>query len=308
MYGMKCLFVGVAIILVGNVVLSARAQAPAAIASPKHASSPTERVGAERSVLAESSKQAAKSEAAAAEFCQCIGQGDNSATKRIEQALSAPLHRTGLDYAEQPLSDVVTQLSDEYGIPILLNKVALEEAGIGTDKPVTVTVHNLSLRSALRLMLKSLQLAYVIEDEVLFITTAEDAEKNLKVCVYDIRKIAGDKADLTALMDTISSCVARETWAKNGKGSAEIRSPKAGFLVITQTQAVHNDIRNLLTTMDEMRRDQAGVSGAPTRTTTGASSERRTPASPVGIGAPRKDSAPRQPAQNASDVNNPFSG
>src|SRR5215213_3932381 len=217
---MKSLFICVPIALVGSVFLSAHAQAPASVAAPKQATSSTERVGAEKSVLAESSKPAAKSEAAAAEFCQCIGQGDNSAIKRIEQALSAPLHRTGLDYADQPLTDVITQLSDEYGIPILLNKTALEDAGIGTDKPVTVNVHNISLRSALRLVLKSHQLTYVIENEILFITTAEDAEKDLKVCVYDVRKMAGDKGDLTALMDTISSCVARETWAKNGKGSA----------------------------------------------------------------------------------------
>jgi hypothetical protein len=305
---MKSLCVCVPIILIGNVFVSAHAQVPASVAAPKQVNSPTERVGVEKSVLAESSKPAAKSEATAAEFCQCIGQGDNSAAKRIEQVLSAPLHRTGLDYSDQPLSDVVTQLSDEYGIPIQLNKAALEEAGIGTDKPVNVTLHNISLRSALRLMLKSHQLTYVIENEILFVTTVEDAEKDLKVCVYDVRKIAGDKADLMALVDTINSCVARETWAKNGKGSAEIRSPKAGLLVITQTQAVHNDIRNLLTTIDEMRHDQADTRGAPTKTTTGVSAERRTQASPVETSAPRKDATFANPPRSNAEADNPFSG
>ena len=55
------------------------------------------------------------------------------AEQRIEKALRSPLHQTGLDYADQPLADVVTQLAEEYGIPIHLNKTALEEAGIGTD-------------------------------------------------------------------------------------------------------------------------------------------------------------------------------
>ena len=43
-----------------------------------------------------------------------------------------------MDYADQPLKDVVNQLQEEYGIPIQLNTPALEEAAIGTDSPVTV--------------------------------------------------------------------------------------------------------------------------------------------------------------------------
>ena len=54
---------------------------------------------------------------------------------------------------------------------------ALEEIGVGTDEPVTINLHNVSLRSALRLMLKKLQLTYIIQDEVLMITTPEEAEK-----------------------------------------------------------------------------------------------------------------------------------
>jgi hypothetical protein len=293
------------LVLLGNVVLSAYAGAPEAAASPKQATSPTERVAAEKSVLTEPSKP----EAAAAEFCRCVGEGDNSMSKKIEQALAAPLHKTGLDYADQPLQDVVTQLADEYGIPIHVNQTALKDAGISTDAPVTVSIHNISLQSALRLMLKSHQLAYVIQDEVLSITTPEDAENDLKVCVYDVRRIAGDKADLTPLIDTISSCVAKETWAKNGKGISEIRSPQPGFLVITQTQAVHNDIRNLLTTLDDMRRGhQSDVGGAPTKAATGGSADRRTPGSPAPTGVPRKGASSGNPVRSNAAEANPFGG
>jgi type II secretory pathway component GspD/PulD (secretin) len=219
------------------------------------------------------------------------------------------LHKTGIDYTDQPLSDVVAQLGDEYNIPIHINAVALEEAGIKTDKPLNISVHNLSLRSALRLMLKSLQLTYVIEDEVLCITTAEDAEKTLKICVYDVRRIAGDKGDLRPLIDTISSCVAKETWSKNGKGSAEIRSPKPGLLVITQTQAVHDDIRNLLTKLDEMHRDHQGdAGGASPKAATGGSEEHRAPATPPAPAVPRKAATFAEPAPSEAGAEDPFGG
>src|SRR4029079_5523772 len=70
--------------------------------------------------------------------------------------------------------------------PVQLNQTALAEAGIGTDSPVTINLRNISLRSALRLMLKNLQLTYIIQDEVLIITTKEDAEKDLVVKVYPV--------------------------------------------------------------------------------------------------------------------------
>ncbi len=108
------------------------------------------------------------------------------AEQRIEKALRSPLLSTGLDFADVPLQEVVTQLSSDYGIQITLNKPALEEAGIGTDAPVNIQLHNVSLRSALRLMLKQLQLTYIIQDEVLMITTKEDAEQQLVVKVYPV--------------------------------------------------------------------------------------------------------------------------
>jgi hypothetical protein len=54
---------------------------------------------------------------------------------------------------------------------------------------------------------------------------------------------------LEKIIDTIESCVATDTWATNGGGTAEIRSIKSGLLVISQTAAVHEEIRDLLTTI-----------------------------------------------------------
>jgi hypothetical protein len=260
MNGSKSLFVCALIALLETVFSTpANAQfAPGAAAKPAPKADP---VAKEKSVLAEGQKRA-KLEAAAPDFCRCVGEDDSTAVARIGQVLSASLHPTGLDYTDQPLQDVVTQVQDEYGIPIQLNKAALEEAGIGTDAPVTVTLHNISLRSALRLILKGLQLTYVIQDEVLLITTKADADAQLKVCVYDVRKIIGENAPLDPLVETIVSCVAKETWAKNGKGVAEIRPLKPGLLVITQTQALHEEIRNLLTTLTSMSHDRPQAAGA----------------------------------------------
>jgi hypothetical protein len=62
----------------------------------------------------------------------------------------------------------------------------MEAVGIGPDVPVTRNLSGVSLRSALRLMLKDLELTYVIRDEVLLITTPEEAIAQLATRVYPV--------------------------------------------------------------------------------------------------------------------------
>jgi hypothetical protein len=211
---------------------------------------------AEKSVLAEGMGMGPVSDSkrTAQDLCQCVGEAESPAVEKIERALRGPLHSTGLDFVEIPLQEVVAALQDDYGVPIKLDTTALEELGINSDEKVTVNIHNVSLRSALRLMLKSTQLTYVIEDEVLMITTPQAAEANLKTCVYDVGSLIGDRGgDFDSIIDAIVSCVATDTWSENGGGEAEIRPIKPGLLVISQTAAVHEEVRNLLEALRKMR-------------------------------------------------------
>ena len=96
--------------------------------------------------------------------------------EKIEQALNATAE---VDFNETPLSEVVSYLRETYQIPIIIDKRALDDVGMGSDTPVTISLHGISLRSLLKLMLKELDLTYVVHDQVLKITTPEEAEKEL---------------------------------------------------------------------------------------------------------------------------------
>lgn len=122
------------------------------------------------------------------------GKGD--AEIRINNALQGPLTSVGLDFPETPLEEVIDFLRDEYNVPIQLDAAALDELGISPDDPVNVNLNNVSLRSALRIMLKPLDLTYIIEDEVLLITTEEYAETRLVVKVYPVGDLVIDKTPL----------------------------------------------------------------------------------------------------------------
>ncbi|MCA9239789.1 MAG: VWA domain-containing protein, partial [Planctomycetales bacterium] len=105
--------------------------------------------------------------------------GQSLSEQRIMSALASPLTIDGLDFTETPLEEVVEFLRSEYNIEIQLDTFALDELGVGTDEPVTVNLRNITLRSAMRIMLKPLELTYMIKDEVLLITTEDEAEANL---------------------------------------------------------------------------------------------------------------------------------
>jgi hypothetical protein len=192
--------------------------------------------------------------------CLCVGELASPSVAKIEEALRAPLRSAGLDFIDVPLEKVVELLQQEYGISVQLDTAALDEMGLGPEEPVTVHIRNMSLESALRLMLRQLGLTYLIQYEVLMITSPEEAESCVKVCVYDIRDLvaAGQPKAMQALVDGIVSCTARDGWASHG-GDGEIRPVPPNLLVISQTPVVHDEIRGLLAAIRKLRRTPAPV-------------------------------------------------
>ena len=113
------------------------------------------------------------------------------------------------------------------------------------------------MRSALRLLLHELGLAYVIEDEVLLATTTEAAESKLAAVIYPVTDLvmtpgrdqdANGPPDFEALAALIHSIVQPTTWDEvGGPGSlASASAGKAHLLIISQTQEVHEEIAVLL--------------------------------------------------------------
>jgi hypothetical protein len=110
--------------------------------------------------------------------------------KTIYEALDRPVTKT-FDFQETPLRAAITQLQDEFGIPIVPDMKALEDAGIDLDATtVTQRLSGVKLRSALRLLLGNIDLTYMVKNEVLLITTRQVAEENLVVKVYPVADLA----------------------------------------------------------------------------------------------------------------------
>jgi len=156
---------------------------------------------------------------------------------------------------EEGLNQVLDFMREEYKIPIQLDRRALDTYGIPNDTPITIHIKGVSLRSALRLMLRPLDLTYTIHDEVLQITTPEEADSRLVTIVYPVADLLAEDAENTAytadvdsLADLISTCIKPHSWSNvGGPGTvsgADLNALQA--LVVSQTTEIHQQIADLL--------------------------------------------------------------
>ncbi|MGH7200415.1 MAG: hypothetical protein ACREJB_07395, partial [Planctomycetaceae bacterium] len=111
---------------------------------------------------------------------------------------------------ETPLNEAIEFISDLHDIPIILDPIALEEDGILIDEPVTLELAGITLESVLDLMLEPLGAEWIIEDEVMKITTEVAAEEKLETRVYNVGELTAN--DPTMLGEVIKGNVRAGEW------------------------------------------------------------------------------------------------
>ncbi len=170
----------------------------------------------------------------------------------IEKALQEPVD---LKFVETPLSDVIAFLKKRANIEIVLDEKTLAEVGLTKDTPVTIELSALPLRSALNLMLRRFYLTWLIENDVLLITTFEEEDSLLTTKVIDVADLVVCKNtkgelwdDYDSLIDAITTTILPTTWDQvGGPGSivpANFGTAKA--IVVSQTYTAHCRVAELL--------------------------------------------------------------
>ncbi len=102
----------------------------------------------------------------------------------IERKLTTPV---SLKFKDAPLSDVAAHLKKIGDINIYLDPQGLAEEGVHSSTPVTIDLsQEISLKSALNLILSPLHLDYVIQNEVLKITSEQLRDRNVYSKTYNV--------------------------------------------------------------------------------------------------------------------------
>ncbi len=191
----------------------------------------------------------------------------------IRQALAKPVKLT---FVETPLVDAARSLEKTLGVPVRLDLAPLDDVGIAGNEPVTFQVAGISARSALELLLRPLDLAWVIAHEMLLITTPEEADTRLITEVYDVADLvcscqqAEDCdhqmscCDFHSLIDVIQACIQLDSWdCVGGPGSMNaLEAARIKVIICSQTQRVHGEVALLLADLRKARREKPAGAGA----------------------------------------------
>ncbi len=153
---------------------------------------------------------------------------------KIEAALA---QMTTAEFVETPLRDVVSFLSNQHKIPILLDIRALDLVGIGEDTPITARAAADSLGTLIDRVLKDLELTWMARHEVLMITTPEEADSSLLTRVYKVARMIN--AD--SLISDLTKNINPNSWSDVG-GPGSLSYVAGRVLVVAQTDRVHRKI------------------------------------------------------------------
>lgn len=192
----------------------------------------------------------------------------------IEQTLD---ETTSLEFVETPLQDVVDYLSDQHKVLIVLDKKSLSDVGIAVDQPLTANLRDVSLRSALGLMLEQVDLTWTIRHDALVITTPEPSEGSMAAKVYDVADLVTCRdekdtlwEDYDSLIMVITASIDPTTWDDvGGPGSIHgVTFGNAKVLIVSQTYETHRQMARLLEQIREIARSTSGDGQPPRRSQT----------------------------------------
>ncbi len=118
----------------------------------------------------------------------------------ISQSLDQKIN---VNFKDATLRDVAKQLADTSQVNIYLDEEGLKTEGVTSDETVSLTLRNpVSLRSVLNLILSPLQLGFVIQDEVLRITSEQERRAEVVHHTYHVADLITPIPNFSPSYDT----------------------------------------------------------------------------------------------------------
>ncbi len=182
--------------------------------------------------------------------------------KKILESLEKPI---GGGTKSAPFEEAVQSLSTLINQNIYLDKKSIDDVGVDLRKPVDLP-GNVSARTALRAMLQSQGLTFIIKDKILQVVSVEKARQNMVTRSYEIRdlvQIGGafngavtwgpyldfqqTQQNAQMMIDAISGSIDPMVWNGKGGGTATITFHYPSMSIIVRAPSeVHSDLSKSL--------------------------------------------------------------
>jgi general secretion pathway protein D len=151
----------------------------------------------------------------------------NPAEQEIEKSLGKQVE---LNFKNRPLAEVIEVLGKMAGINIVLDPQGLHAEAVDASVPVTFELHNpIMLKSALDLILGQLQLSYVIEHEVLLITSKDMRDSHTYVTTYYVADLVTPIPNFVPNYNIGLPGAIRESFAAMGAFAGGVHTGSSGL-------------------------------------------------------------------------------
>jgi RNA polymerase sigma factor (sigma-70 family) len=172
-----------------------------------------------------------------------------------ERAIERLLDRSvTLSFKDTPLTEVLDDLRAAHGLNVIVDRPALVEEHVNLDSPVTIKLQEVSLKTALGLVLRQVHLTYVIRDEIIHVTTESQARGNRVTRTYPVEDlVGGDARDAETLIRVIGHTIAPSTWAEVGGPGTIDYFPIGKALVVNQTPDVQEQLADFLAALRRLK-------------------------------------------------------
>lgn len=202
-----------------------------------------------------------------------------------EKLIDSMLKRdTDANFPKVPLYETIVYFSELHNIPILLQDKYLEEVGVTREEMIDVNFKDQSLQNVLDYILEPLDLTYVVDKEMVLVTTKERAARMFKTRVYPVEDLCRSSPDGYSALEMVIRNARIGDWKPRGMdkltpiygstgteswvdtfqfkgGTITVHEPSKS-LVISQTYHAHEAIVKLL---QDLRNAQAAQQNSADR-------------------------------------------
>ena len=179
----------------------------------------------------------------------------------IEQKLKTPV---SLRFDAAPLSTVLDHLAQLAEVNLHLDPQGLQEEGVDTNTPVTINLRaDISLKSALNLILQPLHLSYVIKDEVLKVTSEQYRDSELVTVTYSVADLVVPIPNFTPNSRMGLAGAYNDAMGRNGFNNASFGGGNAPMGVLADNSLPRNSTINSAVLAQMSRQTSAAAGGGP---------------------------------------------
>ncbi|MBV9122183.1 MAG: hypothetical protein JO112_02325 [Planctomycetes bacterium] len=186
-----------------------------------------------------------------------VSAGGKCGKEVIEKRLLTPI---SINFRETSLLQVLKELGAAHHLNIVADESALEEAGISLDRPLTVKLEDVELKSVLGLLLEMTHhhLAYVIQDGAVVVTTRARTHGKVVGKTYNVEDLEsfhlnGQPWNPEEIIKFIIENIEPESWRCLGGAGTIDYFPLSKALVVNQPADIQEQVMDVLTSLRRLK-------------------------------------------------------